>query len=183
MLETRRALQGTKYAVYLVHSMLPSVRLTQARFEDLDLLIADNFARAAASAKAEQIIYLGGIIPNGVPLSRHLESRREVEQALAAHGVPVTTLRASLIVGPDASSLPILLKLVRRLPIMLLPRWSRTQTLPIALDDVLTLLSHVIGKPKHTVGSCRTSGAGRTVGICRTRCLGRGESRDCQDLS
>lgn len=149
LLETRKALAGAKYAVYLVHSMLPSARLTQARFEDLDLLIADNFARAAAAAKAEQIVYLGGIIPEGEKLSRHLESRREVEQALAAHGVPVTTLRASLIVGPDASSLPILLKLVRRLPVMLLPRWTKTQVQPIALDDVLTLLSQVIGKPEH----------------------------------
>lgn len=153
LLETRRALEGARYAVYLVHSMSPSVRLTQGRFEDLDLLLADNFARAAAAAKAEQIVYLGGIIPKERPLSRHLASRLEVEKALAAHGVPVTTLRAGLVVGPNASSLPILTTLVRRLPIMLTPKWTRTPTQPIGLDDVLELLMSVIANTD-TYGKC-----------------------------
>ena len=145
LVETRRALEGARYAVYLVHSMLPSARLTQARFEDLDVLLADNFGRAAAAAKVEQIVYLGGIIPKDHDLSRHLQSRLEVESVLAAHGVPVTTLRAGLVVGPNASSLPILTTLVQRLPVMLTPRWTRTPTQPIALTDVVELIEQVLG--------------------------------------
>ncbi len=145
LVETKRALEGARFAVYLVHSMLPSARLTQASFEDLDVLLADNFARAASAAKAEQIVYLGGIIPKTKTLSRHLRSRLEVESVLGAHGVPVTTLRAGLVVGPNASSLPILTTLVQRLPVMLTPRWTRTPTQPIALTDVVELIEQVLG--------------------------------------
>jgi nucleoside-diphosphate-sugar epimerase len=85
--EAERALQGVDVAVYLVHSMLPQARLTQARFEDLDLICADNFARACAAQGVRRVVYLGGLLPRGsAPLSRHLASRLEVEGALAAHG-------------------------------------------------------------------------------------------------
>jgi uncharacterized protein YbjT (DUF2867 family) len=143
--QTRTALAGARYVVYLVHSMKPSAQLTQARFEDLDLLLADNVARAARDVGAEQILFLGGLVPEVSGLSRHLRSRLEVERALAAYGVPVTALRAALVVGPHASSLPILVRLVRRLPVMLTPQWTRTLTQPIALDDVLSLLEYCIG--------------------------------------
>ena len=68
LLDVERGLEGCDYAIYLVHSMLPSARLTQASFEDLDLVLADNFARAAAGAGVKQILYLGGLIP-AVPRS------------------------------------------------------------------------------------------------------------------
>lgn len=143
--QTRAALAGARYIIYLVHSMQPSARLTQARFEDLDLLMADNVARAAREAGAEQILFLGGLVPETSGLSRHLRSRLEVERALSAYGVPVTALRAALVVGPHASSLPILVRLVQRLPVMLTPRWTRTLTQPIALEDVLALIEYSIG--------------------------------------
>ncbi|MFM8230130.1 MAG: NAD-dependent epimerase/dehydratase family protein, partial [Chthoniobacterales bacterium] len=117
LLQTERALQGADYVVYLVHSMLPA-RLTQARFEDMDFILADNFARSAARAGVKQIVYLGGIIPNDAQLSRHLASRLEVERVLSARGVPVTSLRAGLIVGPRGSSFRIMLRLVRRSPVL-----------------------------------------------------------------
>lgn len=145
LVQAREAFAGARHVVYLVHSMQPSARLTQARFEDLDLLLADNVARAARDAGAEQIIYVGGLIPDVPVLSRHLHSRLEVEQTLAAHGVPVTALRAALVVGPQASSLPILLRLVKRLPVMLTPKWTSTLTQPIALKDVLAILEHCLG--------------------------------------
>jgi hypothetical protein len=98
--ETEAALAGVEVAYYLVHSMLPSARLTQGRFEDLDLLLADNFGRAAAQAGVRRIVYLGGLLPHDdSALSAHLASRLEVERALGAHGVPVTALRAALVVG------------------------------------------------------------------------------------
>lgn len=146
MLETERALEGASVAVYLVHSMMPNDALTQARFEDLDLLCADNFARAAAKAGVTQIVYLGGLVPQHGELSEHLESRVEVERVLAAHGVPVTTLRAGLIVGPGGSSFEILTNLVKRLPVMVCPAWTATRTQPIALDDAVAPLSFAIGR-------------------------------------
>lgn len=148
LLQAERALEGAKYAVYLVHSMMPNARLTQARFEDLDLILADNFGRAAARAGVEQIVYLGGLLPEGQERSRHLESRREVEDALGAHGVPVTAIRAGLVVGPGGSSLEILTALVKRLPMMLTPEWTATRTQPIALRDLLRAIEHAIGNER-----------------------------------
>ncbi len=145
LLQTERALAGADYAVYLVHSMLPA-RLTQARFEDMDFILADNFARAAARAGVKQIVYLGGIIPDDALLSRHLGSRLEVERVLAARGVPVTSLRAGLIVGPAGSSFRIVAKLVQRSPVLLCPHWTRSMTQPVGLRDVVQLLGFCLGR-------------------------------------
>lgn len=143
------ALAGADYAVYLVHSMMPSAKLTQAKFEDMDVILADNFAQAAKKNGVKQIIYLSGIMPaDTTQLSRHLKSRKEVEDILGAYGVPVTTVRAGLIVGPKGSSFPIVKKLVSRLPMMLLPKWTRQKTHPVALDDVMYALKGSIGNDR-----------------------------------
>lgn len=141
--EAENALAHCDIAIYLVHSMLPTARLTQGRFDDLDLMIADNFARAAAKNGIKKIIYLGGLITDG-DLSLHLQSRREVEDALASHGVPCTTLRAGLVVGANGSSFDMMRKLVERLPMMICPKWTSTRTQPIALSDVTTLIAKVV---------------------------------------
>ena len=99
LLETEKALKGVDFAVYLVHSMLPSAQLTQGSFQDLDLLVADNFARAAELNNIKQIIYVGGIIPSNQELSKHLKSRKEVENALAFRKAKLTTLRAAMILS------------------------------------------------------------------------------------
>lgn len=145
LLQTERAVSGADYAVYLVHSMLPA-RLTQARFEDMDFILADNFARGAARAGVKQIVYLGGIIPDDAQLSRHLASRLEVERVLSARGVPVTSLRAGLIVGPRGSSFRIVLRLVQRSPLLLCPHWTRSMTQPAGLADVVRLIDFCIGR-------------------------------------
>ena len=145
LLQTERALEGADYAVYLVHSMLPA-RLTQARFEDMDFILADNFARSAARAGVKQILYLGGIIPDDARLSRHLASRLEVERVLAARGVPVTSLRAGLIVGPQGSSFRMVARLVDRSPVLLCPHWTRSMTQPVGLRDVVSLLRYCVGR-------------------------------------
>ncbi|MET0342596.1 MAG: NAD(P)H-binding protein [Polyangiales bacterium] len=144
--DAHAALEGADVAVYLVHAMMPSARLTQARFEDLDLISADNFARAARARGVKQIVYLGGLIPDGAGLSKHLESRREVERVLGAHGVPVTALRAGLVVGAGGSSLEMMIRLVERLPVMVCPRWMRMRTQPIDLEDVVKLLAYCTGR-------------------------------------
>lgn len=144
----RAGLKGADRALYLVHSMHPSSRLTQAQVADLDLLQADNFARAAAAQGVEQILYLGALVPEETAgLPARLRSRLEIEQALGAAGVPVTTLRTGFIVGPGGTWLRLLLNLVRRLPVMLLPQWTEATTQPIALNDIVRGLLHCLGTP------------------------------------
>lgn len=144
---TSRALEGADYALYLVHSMSPSTRLNQGSFEDTDLLLADNFARAAELQGVRQIVYLGGILPDEKEkFSRHLRSRFEVEQTLGKRSPSLTSLRAGIIVGPGGSSFRIMEKLVRRLPIMLAPKWTTSRTQAIALEDMLRMIDHVMGE-------------------------------------
>ncbi|OZC03974.1 NAD-dependent epimerase/dehydratase family protein [Rubricoccus marinus] len=153
LLQLEQALEGVDIAIYLVHSMLPSSRLTQGTFADLDLVLADNFARAAETAGLRQIIYLGGLLPPETDdLSRHLRSRWEVERTLGAHATPVTTLRAGLVIGPGGSSLGILVNLVRRLPAMVLPSWTDSDTQPIALRDVIRAIRLVLDAPQACTG-------------------------------
>jgi uncharacterized protein YbjT (DUF2867 family) len=140
-------LEGADYAIYLVHSRLPSSRLTQAQVADLDLLQADNFARAAEEQGVEQILYVGALVPEREPsLPPRLQSRLEMERALSSTSVPVTTLRAGLIVGPGGTWLRLLLNLVRRLPVMLMPAWTRATTQPIALRDAVRALQRCLGR-------------------------------------
>lgn len=146
--DVEAALNGVDYAIYLVHSMLPSARLTQASFVDLDLLLADNFARAAEKNGVKQILYVGGIRPPAEegPLSRHLVSRLEVESTLAGRNVPVTAIRAGIILGPGGSSMRMMVNLVRRLPFMILPAWCESVSAPIAIDDVVRAVEHCVGQ-------------------------------------
>lgn len=145
---TEAALEGADLAIYLVHSMMPSARLVQARFSDLDLLCADNFARAARSQGVRHVVYIGGLLPQQSKLSEHLESRLEVEQVLSSYGVPVTTLRAGIVVGAGGSSFQILSRLVHRLPIMVCPSWTSTQTQAIDLDGLLDVMEAVLDTPQ-----------------------------------
>ena len=146
---TERGMRGADYALYLVHSMSPSTRLSQGSFEDTDLLLADNFAIAARNEGLRQIVFVGGLLPDDEPpenFSRHLASRREVELTLASTGVPVTTLRAGIIVGPGGSSFRMIDKLVSRLPVLICPAWCQSATHPIALDDALRMIRYCLGR-------------------------------------
>lgn len=157
--ETEHALAGVEVAYYLVHSMLPSSRLTQGHFQDLDLLLADNFGRAAGRTGVKRIVYLGGLVPDlEKNLSRHLASRLEAERALGGYGVPVTAVRAGLVVGRGGSSLEILVRLVGRLPVMVCPRWTGSLSQPIALDDVVDLLAHCLDLEETTGRVCEVGG-------------------------
>jgi uncharacterized protein YbjT (DUF2867 family) len=144
MRDTRRAVKGADIAVYLVHSMLPSARLTQGSFHDMDLILADNFARACAHAGVDRIVYLSGLVPESEQLSAHLASREEVERALQSYGASVTALRAGMIVGAGGSSFRMLHKLVQRLPWMVCPAWTQSQMQPIDVDDVVELLARCV---------------------------------------
>jgi uncharacterized protein YbjT (DUF2867 family) len=136
------ALQGCDAAYYLVHS------LGDADFEQRDAMAARTFAAAAADAGLERIVYLGGLGDDGDELSAHLRSRREVEQLLGSAGVPVTTLRAGIVIGHGGISWEMTRQLVEHLPAMITPRWVHTRTQPIAVADVVRYLVGVLDVPE-----------------------------------
>ena len=149
MSSTEKALEGADIAIYLVHSMQPSTRLNQGKFEDTDLLLADNFSRAALKNKLKQIIYLGGILPKDKhQISNHLLSRYEVEKTLGARSTPLTAIRAGIIIGPGGSSFKIVTHLVKNLPVMGCPQWTKSENQPIDVFDILSLIKQCIGNPK-----------------------------------
>jgi uncharacterized protein YbjT (DUF2867 family) len=135
-----RALEGAEAAYYLVHS------LGTTGFEDRERRTADNLTRAAEKAGLRQIVYLGGLGDDSDDLSPHLRSRRETERRLASGSVPVTTLRAGMVVAKGSAAFETIAALVDRLPVMILPRWAKTPTQPIALADVVRYLAGVCGK-------------------------------------
>jgi uncharacterized protein YbjT (DUF2867 family) len=109
-------------------------------FAALDRRAAENFGRAAARAGVRRIVYLGGLADDAGSLSDHLKSRAETGEALRLGGVPVIEFRASIVIGAGSLSFEIIRALVERLPAMVCPRWVRTLTQPIAVDDVLAYL-------------------------------------------
>jgi uncharacterized protein YbjT (DUF2867 family) len=147
------ALNGVNKAFYLVHSMLPSAQLDQGSFEDYDLLLADNFARASEKNNVSHVIYLGGIIPDKNNLSQHLRSRAEVETALNSKHFVTSHLRAGLIIGKDGSSFNIMYNLIGRLPVLACPSWTQNPMTPIDLRDVVNILLQVATQtpPKNQV--------------------------------
>ena len=136
------ALEGVDVAIYLVHS------LDDPDFERKDAEAARHFGKAAADAGVEQIVYMGGLGDEDHDLSAHLRSRREVEGLLGADGVPVTVLRAAIVVGHGGISWEITRQLVKNLPAMVVPRWVGTRTQPIAIDDVVRYLAGVVDHPE-----------------------------------
>jgi uncharacterized protein YbjT (DUF2867 family) len=135
----REPLSGVDVAVYLVHS------LDDPEFERKDAEAARAFGAAAADAGVSQIVYMGGLGADDEDLSPHLRSRREVEQLLGEAGVPVTVLRAAIVVGAGGISWELTRQLVKNLPAMVVPRWVDTPTQPIAVDDVVRYLVGVTG--------------------------------------
>ena len=149
MSSTEKALEGADIAIYLVHSMQPSTRLNQGKFEDTDLLLADNFSRAAQKNKLKQIIYVGGILPKDkYQISNHLLSRYEVEKTLGSGTTPLTSIRAGIIIGPGGSSFKIVTNLVKNLPMMGCPLWTKSENQPIDVFDILSLIKQCAGNIK-----------------------------------
>ncbi len=134
-----KALEGADVVYYLVHS------LGARDFEQQDRGAAQTVAREAKRAGVKQIVYLGGLGADDPNASAHLRSRRETGELLGAAGVPVTTLRAAMIVGRGSAAFETILGLVQRLPVMITPSWVSTPTQPIALDDIARYLAGVCG--------------------------------------
>jgi uncharacterized protein YbjT (DUF2867 family) len=133
------ALEGCSTAYYLVHSMeAPAV--DGSPFGDRDRRAAETFARAAAGAGLERIVYLGGMQPLGSP-SPHLGSRLEVERILLDAVPASTALRASIVIGAGSSSFRVLVRLIERLRVLPLPAWRANRTQPVAERDVIEFLA------------------------------------------
>ena len=141
-------------AFYLVHSM----EATGGEYAARDRELAAGFSRAAARAGVSRIVYLGGLGEMGPDLSTHLRSRREVERQLGATGVPVTTFRAAMIIGAGSASFEILRYLVERLPVMVTPRWGKTECQPVAFEDVLHWLVRCLEVPQSAGGTLEIGG-------------------------
>lgn len=135
------ALEEMDVAYYLVHSMLSG-----DNFEELDRIAAQNFASAAKNAKLKKIIYLGGLLPKSEKISKHLRSRAEVGEILAA-SVPTTEFRAGPIIGSGSASFEMLRYLTERLPIMIAPKWIKNEIQPISVRDVLFYLISALTIP------------------------------------
>jgi uncharacterized protein YbjT (DUF2867 family) len=134
-----RVLDGVEVAYYLVHS------LGSPAFEQRDRAAAETVAREAERAGVRQLVYLGGLGDDSQELSRHLRSRAETAAALASGSVPVTVLRAAIVIGAGSAAFETIVALVDRLPGMVCPRWVSTRTQPIALDDIAAYLAAVAG--------------------------------------
>lgn len=143
----QKACQNADVVYYLIHSMNPNTK----DFKDTDRQAAENMAEVAAQCGVKRIIYLGGLGDDDESLSKHLKSRREVEHVLQSGTVPVTVLRAAMIMGSGSASFEILRYLVERLPIMVTPRWVKTPNQPIAIRNVIEYLHGCLEK-EETIG-------------------------------
>lgn len=137
-----RALTDVDVAYYLVHSMAAG-----AHFGQLDLEAATIFRDAAERAGVRRIVYLGGLIPDK-PESEHLQSRFETGQVLREGPVPVTEVRAGMIIGPGSAAFEVMRDLVNNLPVMITPRWVFSRSPPIALPDLLAYLAALAQLPE-----------------------------------
>ena len=128
-------------AYYLIHSMSTE----SGDFEEMEQMCANNFKNRIQETKAQQVIYLSGIV-NDSDLSQHLSSRKNVEKILSESKVALTTLRAGIIVGSGSASFEIIRDLVEKLPVMITPKWLKTRCQPIAIRNVVQFLYGVMGR-------------------------------------
>jgi len=130
-------------AYYLIHSMSSNVK----DFGSLEEISANNFIKLVKQTSVKQIIYLGGIT-NEEKLSKHLASRKKVEEILSKSGIPLTSIKAGIIVGSGSASFEIIRDLVEKLPAMITPKWLNTKHQPIAIRNILEYLTGVLLKPQ-----------------------------------
>ncbi|MDC0193770.1 NAD(P)H-binding protein [Candidatus Nitrosopelagicus sp.] len=134
------ALTGVEVAYYLLHSM-EGHKKEWENFDKRESIQAENFLKAATKAGVKRIIYLGGLVNDGLELSRHMKSRKVVGDILSSGNIPVTQLRASIIIGAQGGSFAMLRYLVERLRVMVCPKWVKSLAQPICLDDVVEYLA------------------------------------------
>ena len=153
------ALDGIDVAYFLIHSMEGDGR---AGFEDHERAAAENFVAAAQDAGLRRVVYLGGLVPQDRPPSRHLRSRLEVERILLAGLPEAVSLRASIVIGPRSRSFRFMVHLVERMQVLTLPPWREYRTQPIDARDVGAFLLAAATTP-HAQGGLSLDIAGPDV--------------------
>jgi uncharacterized protein YbjT (DUF2867 family) len=148
--QLENAMKGIEIAYYLLHSMEGN-KEEWKEFSSRERIQAQNFLRAATKAGVKRIIYLGGLVNDSLELSPHMKSRKEVGEILGSGDIPVTELRASIIIGAEGGSYAMLRYLVERLRIMVCPSWVKSLAQPIAVDDVVDYLTACMEKSE-TIG-------------------------------
>ncbi len=137
------AIEGVDAVIYLVHSM------EDDDFARKDLQAARQVAAACREHGVQRLVYLSGLVPDG-ELSEHLESRQAVEQVFLEGEVPATVLRAAMVIGAGSTSFEILRRLIQRVPITPIPAWMRSRLQPVAIEDVVHLVSRALeGEPRN----------------------------------
>ena len=154
------ALDAIDVAYFLIHSMEGGGR--RGGFEDNERLAAENFVAAAQRAGVRRVVYLGGLVPQGQALSRHLGSRLEVERILLGGLPEVVALRASIVIGSSSRSFRFLVRLVERMRVLALPAWREHRTQPIDVRDVRAFLLGAARTP-HAAGGLSLDIAGPQV--------------------
>ena len=143
------AMKGTEVAFYLLHSMEDNISAWR-NFAEREKFQAKNFLKAAEDAGVKRIIYLGGLVSESISLSPHMQSRKQVGEILASGKIPVTELRASIIIGSGGGSYAMLRYLAERLRVMVCPKWVKSLAQPIAVDDVV---KYLVGSMENSITS------------------------------
>ncbi len=155
--QLREAMKERDVVFYLIHSMYSG-----KEFEEMDRVAARNLVSLSDEIGIKRIVYLSGLGKEDDNLSRHLRSRKEVDKILRTGKTPVTTFQAAMIIGPGSASFEIMRFLVDRLPVMITPRWVRTRTQPISIEDTVLYLVKCLEKPE-TVGEVFDIGGPETT--------------------
>jgi len=143
--DVENALADAEYAVYMLHVRTPTSRLDQADAENMNLLLADNFARAAQINNVQQIVFFGGMIAEGNLPCKVLENDNEVLATLSSHTVPVTSICAGIVAGPGGTFIRLLGNMTLRFPIVFIPTWAQKSHQPISVKDVAKAIHFCIG--------------------------------------
>ena len=143
------AMKGTEVAFYLLHSMEDNISAWR-NFAEREKFQAKNFLKAAEDAGVKRIIYLGGLVSESISLSPHMQSRKQVGEILASGKIPVTELRASIIIGSGGGSYAMLRYLAERLRVMVCPKWVKSLAQPIAVDDIV---KYLVGSMENSITS------------------------------
>jgi uncharacterized protein YbjT (DUF2867 family) len=151
------ALEGVRTAYYLIHSMGRGASPSE-EFAKRDRAAAVNFGEAASTAGVERVVYLGGLGPTGPDASIHLRSRHEVAELLRQRVPQLVYMRAAMVIGPGSASFEMLRHLVKRLPLMVTPRWVDTRSQPVAIEDVVRTLADA-GEHADPPGEVQVGGA------------------------
>jgi nucleoside-diphosphate-sugar epimerase len=143
--DVENALAGSEYAVYMLNVRTSTSRLDQAKSENMNLLLADNFARAAHKNDVKQIVFFGGMIAERNISSETLESDSEVLKTLSSYNVPVTSVCAGIVSGPGGTFTRLLGNMTIRFPVVLIPQWTIKLHQPISVKDVARAIHYCVG--------------------------------------